>query len=250
MSEQAAERPLRVVVVEDERLARESLVRMLRGIPWIEVAGEADDGPSAVAALASIRPDVALMDVRLPGYDALEVLGRLGDPPAVIFVTAYQQHAIAAFELAAIDYVLKPVDHQRLLIALERARRAIGGDGARERARRALESAEPLTTLFVRDRGAIVALPIADITRFEADDTYVRIMVRGRQYLMQTSLNEVERRLPPGRFLRVHRGHLVNLQSVAKFVPYEGSRFAVELTDGTRVLASRRYSQQIRELAR
>jgi two-component system LytT family response regulator len=248
------ERAIRIAVVEDETLARQSLVRVLRGIDWVDVVGEAENGPSAVHLLEATTPDLALMDIRLPGFGALDVLDRLASPPAVIFVTGYNQHAVAAFALAAIDYVLKPFDHERLLIALERGREAVlarsasSVRGQADRARRALDAAAPLETIFVRDRGAIVAVPVGEIVRFEADDVYVAIIARGRRFLAQMALADVEQRLRPDAFLRVHRAHLVNLRFVTRFVPHEGGRFVVELADGSRVLASRRYSRSIRDL--
>ncbi len=242
---------LRVAVVEDEPLARQSLMRALSAVAWIDVVGEADDGPAATRLLEMLRPDLALMDINLPGYGALDVLAKLAEPPAVIFVTAYDQHAITAFDLAAIDYLLKPFDQERLLVALERGRDALAREtvaSSIDRARGALANAEPLDTLFVRDRGAIVAVPIREVMRFEADDIYVAIHARGRRYLVQMALADLERRLPEGRFIRVHRAHLLNLRSVTRFVPIDGGRFSAELVDGSRVIASRRYSRTIRDL--
>lgn len=243
---------LRVAVVEDEPLARQSLMRALAAIDWIDVVGEADDGPAATHLLEALRPDIALMDINLPGFGALDVLAKLSEPPAVIFVTAFDQHAVTAFDLAAIDYVLKPFDHERLLVALERGREALTAResvaSSLDRARGALATEQPLDTLFVRDRGAIVAISIKDVVRFEADDIYVAIHARGRRFLVQMALADLERRLPPGRFIRVHRAHLVNLRFVAKFSPIDGGRFAAELADGSRVVASRRYSRAIRDL--
>jgi two-component system, LytTR family, response regulator len=244
---------LRVAVVEDEPLARQSLLRALGAVEWIEVVGEADDGPAATRLLESTRPDLALMDINLPGYGALDVLARLAEPPAVIFVTAYDQHAITAFDLAAIDYVLKPFDQERLVVALERGRDALVArdavEASIERARGALGNAHPLDTLFVRDRGAIVAIPVDEVVRFEADDIYVAVHARGRRFLVQMALADLERRLPPGKFLRVHRSHVLHLRCIVRFAPIEGGRYAAELADGSRIIASRRYSRAIRELA-
>ena len=242
---------LRVAVVEDEPLARQALIRALAAVAWIDVVGEAHDGPAATRLLETARPDLALMDINLPGYGALDVLEKLAEPPAVIFVTAYNQHATTAFDLAAIDYVLKPFDQERLLVALERGRDALARDAAAssiDRARAALGTAEPLDTLFVRDRGAIVAVPIKEVVRFEADDIYVAIHARGRRFLVQMALADIERRLPEGKFIRVHRAHLLNLRFVVRFAPIEGGRFSAELADGSRVIASRRYARVIRDL--
>lgn len=247
--------------MEDEPLARRALVRAVRPIEWITLVGEAADGPAATSVIDGTRPDVALMDINLPGYGALTVLERVAEAPAVIFVTAYGDHAAAAFDLAAIDYVLKPYDPGRLIVALERARDAVGrrsggteaaGAGVpapAERARRALTPGASIDTLFVRDRASIVALPLADVVRFEADDIYVAIRARKRRFLVQMALSEVERRLPPDQFLRIHRCHIVNLAHVEAFNAHDGGRFVAVMRDGSTVLASRRYSRAVRALA-
>lgn len=247
------ERALRVLVVEDEPLARDALVRSLRCIGWIDVVGEAGDGPAASREIARLHPDLLLMDIKLPGYDGLEVLERLERPPAVIFVTAHDQHAVTAFDLAAVDYLLKPFDAERLLTALERGRETVNARHdpdatAVARVRRALDTDRPVETLFVRDRGVIIAIPAAEVIRFEADDIYVGVHARGRRFLVRTALGDLERRLDARTFLRVHRGHLVNLRAVIRFVPVDGGRFRVELSDGSRMIASRRHSRAIREL--
>jgi two-component system, LytTR family, response regulator len=242
---------VRVAVVEDEPLARQSLLRTLESIAWIDVVGEAGDGPAATHLLETLHPDLALMDINLPGYGALDVLARLPDPPAVIFVTAHDQHATTAFDLAAVDYVLKPFDRERLVMALMRGRDALAARDARgsiERARGALASTQPLDTLFVRDRATILAIAVGEVVRFEADDVYVAVHARGRRFLVQMALADVERRLPAGKFLRVHRSHLLNMRYIARLSPLDGGRYVVELTDGSRVSASRRYSRAIRDL--
>jgi two-component system LytT family response regulator len=253
---------MRVVVVEDEPLARRAVMQALSAIDWIDVIGEAGDGPAAAAMLEALRPDLALMDINLPGYGAFDVLDRLSEPPAVIFITAHGHHAAAAFDLAAIDYVLKPYEPERLFVALERARDAmrrpeggsIGvGAGARasiERARRAMTNESAIETLFLRDRGAIIAVPVTDVMRFEADDAYVALLTSTRRHLVQTTLADVERRLPAGKFLRIHRCHIVNLAYVAAFAPHDGGRFVAELRDGSRVPVSRRHARAVRELVR
>jgi two-component system, LytTR family, response regulator len=250
---------LRTVVVEDEPLARRSLLDILGAVDWIDVVGEAADGPTATRVLVEARPDLVMMDIDLPGYGGLSVLERLSTPPAVIFVTAYDQYAISAFELAAVDYLLKPYDRERIFSALDRARESHGasvknGDtsaqlapSTTQRARHAL-GGDVLDTLFVRDRGSIIRIPCHEIIRFEADDIYVAIIVRGRRFLVQMALADLERRLPPGMFLRIHRSHVVNLSCVVSFEAIEGGRFVARLADGTHVTASRRHARAIREL--
>lgn len=248
--------PLRVVVVEDEPLARRSLIGALQAIPWIEIVGEGADGAAAVEVIDAARPDLAVMDIVLPGFGALDVLDRVRHPPRVVFITAHDRFAAAAFDLAAIDYVLKPWEPERLRLALERARAAIRlpahgtervpTDGAR--ARRALARDERLDTLFVRDRNTIAAIPVAEVVRFESVDAYVAIVARGRRFLVQMALSDVASRLPD-RFLRIHRCHVVNLGFVTRFTRHDGGRFIAEMADGSRVIVSRRHARTVRQLA-
>jgi two-component system LytT family response regulator len=248
--------PIRVLVVEDEPLAQRALLDELARMSNVVVVGAAADGPSASAMLEVHDVDVVLMDIQLPGYSGMEVLTRCAHPPAVIFITAHGEHATHAFELAAIDYVLKPFDSSRIHQAVERAREQVflrrrGDDYAEStRARvRAVLHEEPLHTVFVRDGARIVALRIQDIVRLEADDIYVAIHSQGRRFLVHMPLFELERRLPEGMFLRVHRSHVVNQRHIQQFIPYDGSRLQVQLRDGSTVLASRSHSKRIREQA-
>jgi two-component system, LytTR family, response regulator len=159
---------------------------------------------------------------------------------------------VSAFELEALDYLLKPFGRERCLAAIERARRTLdtGEAGSLiERVRGAIGGAGPLTRLFVRDRDRIVPLAVDDIERLESADDYVAVHARGRSYLVYLTLGDFERRLDPGRFLRVHRAHIVNLDCVKHLVPYDGSRMQLEMRDGTRILASRARSKDLRQLA-
>ena len=254
--------PARVLVVEDEPLARERLVELLGEVPWLRVAGTAVDGPAAVAALDALRPALVFLDVRLPECSGLEVLERAAHRPAVVFTTAYDQHAVAAFELGALDYLLKPFGRDRLHAALARVRRTLDGpntqaggtpvgDGppVRERARLALGAGGHPHRLFVRDRGRLVPLLMRDVERLEAEDDYVALFAGGRRFLVELPLGEFEQRLDPARFLRIHRAHIVNLDFVSQLVPYDGARLQVELRDGTKLMASRTRSRELRDLA-
>jgi two-component system LytT family response regulator len=255
----AADRPVRVVVVEDEPLARAHLVELLAEVPWIVVAGEAADGVAAVAAIDALGPDLVFLDVQLPECTGLEVLERIAHRPAVVFTTAYDRHAVAAFELGALDYLLKPFGRERLDAALARVRRSVSArdDAAvppapplRERAGAAFgPPGAPLERLFVRDRGRLVPLLMREVERLEAEDDYVALVARGRRFLVELPLGEFEARLDPTRFLRIHRGHIVNLDYVAQLVPYDGARLQVEMRDGTKLMASRTRSRELRDLA-
>ena len=247
---------VRALVVEDEAPARKRLVELLRRVDWIECLGAAENGDRAVALIDSLRPDLVFLDIQLPGLSGLEVLSRVRHQPAVIFTTAYDRYAVSAFELEALDYVLKPFGEERLLAALRRARRALDDrdpEPVHARAARALGTAEgtspsgPLARFFVRDRGRLVPLDAREIVRLEADDDYVRVFTRERSYLVYLTLNDFERRLDAERFLRIHRTHMVNLECVQQLVPLDGGRMQVELRDGTKIAASRARSRALRE---
>lgn len=243
---------VRTLIVEDEPLARQQLRDLLAEVGWIECIGDADTGTAAVRLIDRLEPELVLLDIRMPEMSGLEVLDQIEHEPAVIFTTAFDQHAVAAFELGALDYLLKPFGRERLLTALERARRSLDARGdapAAARARAALGENAALARVFVRDRGRILPIATEDIERLEAEDDYVALHARGRRFLVYLSLGEFERRLDPERFLRVHRSHVVNLDFVAALVPFDGSRLQVEMRDGTKIMASRTRSRELRHLA-
>jgi two-component system, LytTR family, response regulator len=251
--------PIRALLIEDEPLARRQLRELADGVPWLACVGEVEDGATAVRAIDELRPDLIFLDIRMPELSGLEVLERVAHEPAVIFTTAFDSYAVAAFELGALDYLLKPFGRERFLAAVERARRALTAAHPEEsdrdtsiisRARAALgSSGEPTERIFVRDRGRIVPVPVREIERLEAEDDYVAIHARGRRFLVYLPLGEFEHRLDPQRFLRVHRSHVVNLDYVAALVPYDATRLQVEMRDGTKLLASRARSRELRHLA-
>ena len=252
---------IRALIVEDEPLARRTLREIIADVPWLECVGEAETGPRAVKMIDSLTPDLVFLDIEMPELNGLQVLDRISHEPAVIFTTAYDRYAVSAFELEALDYLLKPFGRERCLAALERARRALpaNGRGGRgevgaapplvERARSVMAESGPLTRLFVRDRDRIVPIAATEIERLEAADDYVEVHTRSRSYLVYLTLNDFERRLDPERFIRVHRAHIVNLDFVKQLVPFDGSRMQVEMRDGAKILASRTRSKELRQLA-
>jgi two-component system LytT family response regulator len=248
---------IRTLIVEDEPLARRTLREILADVPWLECIGEAENGARAVAMIDSLTPDLVLLDIEMPELNGIQVLDRISHEPAVIFTTAFDRYAVSAFELEALDYLLKPFGRERCLAALEKARRALPSQGASsestpsllERARHVMNDSGAITRLFVRDRDRIVPVPAADIERLEAADDYVEVHTKARSYLVYLTLNDFERRLDPERFIRVHRAHIVNLDFVKQLVPFDGSRMQVEMRDGTKILASRTRSKELRQLA-
>lgn len=204
---------LRVLIVDDEPLARARLRALLADIGDVEVVGEAADGVSALEAIGRERPDVVLLDIRMPGMDGLEVARHLGDDadaPAVIFVTAYDDHALAAFEARAIDYLLKPVREERLAAALDRARQWIGS-----RARPPLpEPGRSRTHLCARVRGNLKLVPVEDVLYLLADAKYVEVHHSGGSVLIEDSLVSLEQEFGE-RFIRIHRNCLVAARAIA-----------------------------------
>ncbi len=240
------------LIVEDEPLARRRLRQLMRDVPWLECMGEATNGRAAAGAIDELQPDLVFLDIRLPGMSGVDVLARVRHTPAVIFTTAYDQFAVTAFELGAVDYLLKPFGRERFGRALERARplveRQIGADSA-ERAREVLRSG-PIPRLFVREAGRIVPIAVASIEWLQACDDYVIVHSAGRRYRVNMPLADLEKRLDPLVFVRVHRSHVVNMDHVASWVPYDGSRFQITLRNGATLMASRQRSRLLRELSR
>lgn len=242
---------LRVLIVEDEPLARRRLRELLAAHSDVDVTGEVDNGADAIKQIDVLRPDVVFLDVELPNGNGIEVVRGIAHRPHVVFTTAFDNYAVAAFELAAVDYLMKPFGAARLAAALERVR-AHGTDASllAERASGALENVESaaLGRFFVRDRGKLIPINVIDVERFEADDDYVRVVCKGRVHLVYLALNDFERRLDPERFVRIHRSHIVNMDFVKHLVPGDGGRMIVELQDGTRIVASRSRSRELRTL--
>lgn len=245
----------RAVVVEDEPIARAQLRDLLGAVDWIEVVGEASEGRQAIDLIDGLKPDLVFLDIEMPEVNGLDVLRRIAHDPAIVFTTAYDRFAVAAFELEAIDYLLKPFGRDRLVAALERVRRVVREPNGEPVARRASEAIEqlsgngPLTRIFVRDRGRIVPVSIGDIERLEADDDYVAVHSRGRRLLVYLGMNEFEARLDPHRFLRIHRSHIVNLDHVAAMEAFDATRMQVVMRDGAKLIASRARSRDLRDLA-
>lgn len=246
-----ADARVRALVVDDEPIARAGLRRLLADVEWIACAGEAGSGPEAVARIDALRPDLVLLDIEMPGWSGIEVLRRAAHAPLVVFTTAYAEHAVTAFELGALDYLLKPFGAQRLRASLERVRAALGEPlpATLDRLGEAFGQG-PLTRLFVRSGRAIVPLRVDEIDWLEAVGDYVAVHAGAAQHLVHVALNRLEERLDPRRFSRIHRAHLVNLDRVAAFRRQADGRVVAELRDGTKLAVSRARAQELRGLAR
>jgi two-component system LytT family response regulator len=240
------------LVVDDEPLARRRLRELIRTASWLECVGEAASGRAAIAAIDEVQPDLVFLDIRMPDVSGIDVLRRVTHRPAVIFTTAYDQYALTAFEVGAIDYLLKPFGQERFTRAMERARPALDHHAGRSVADRTSEAFArgPLRRLYVRDGSRIVPLPVTAVERVEASDDFVIVHAGPRVFQMNLPLADLEARLDPRTFVRVHRSHLVNLDHVASMVPYDGSRFEITLKSGARLVASRQKSRELRGLGR
>jgi two-component system LytT family response regulator len=224
--------------VDDEPLARSSLKVLLRRDPEIELLSECGSGMEALREIRGKKPELVFLDVQMPECDGFDVLEQLGKdlPPALVFVTAYDQYALRAFEAGALDYLLKPFDNARFGRALERAKEriALGKDAPRK-----------IERLAIKNAGEILFLKIAEIDWVEAADYYVCLHVGARTHLLRRSMNEVEEELEPGAFCRIRRSAIVNLERVRRLEVSEEGGTDVVLSDGTRLRLSRRYRKQL-----
>jgi len=243
--------PLRVVVVDDEPLARAVLRELLAPYEDVEIVAECGNGFEAVKAVAELAPDLLLLDIQMPKLDGFEVLDLVGRDLPVIFVTAYDEYAIKAFEVHAVDYLLKPFSAERLAEALGRARERVArGDRApvAELTRTARPSSGPLERVLIRDGAQVHVLAARDIDYVEAQDDYACFRARGRSYLKDQTLASIAGQLEPGRFVRIHRSYILNVERLARVELYaKDSRIAI-LKDGTKLPVSRAGYQRLKEL--
>ncbi|HEX7090853.1 MAG TPA: LytTR family DNA-binding domain-containing protein [Longimicrobiales bacterium] len=246
--------PVRVVIVDDEPPARAKLRRFLAADPRVTIVGEAGDGEEAVRVIEETRPDVVFLDVRMPGLDGFDVLAALElDPlPHVVFATAHDEYAVRAFDVRALDYLLKPADRERVARALDRAVAAVQGPGADDvaaRVRNMLEElrgrARPLERFLVRQRGRMRLVRAAEVDWIEAADNYVRLHVDKESLLARATLAEVEKRLDPTKFARVHRSAIVNLDAIRELRPWSHGDALLVLRSGAEVRLSRRYRDRL-----
>jgi two-component system LytT family response regulator len=244
--------PLRVLVADDERPARQKLRRLLSSEPDVTAILEASDGPMALKLIREAQPDVALLDIQLPGMTGVDLARALQEEssPYVIFVTAYDQFAIDAFDVSAIDYVLKPYDRERLVKALGRARDAVRRNeraGDLERALRLLATtpAAPVDRLAVELNGRTVFVRTADIDRIEADRNHLVLHVPPQRHRLRGTVSGLEARLDPRRFVRVGRGTIVNLDAIVELRPLGHGDSEALLRSGARVRVGRRFRERL-----
>ncbi len=241
---------VRVVIADDEPVARLGLRDMLGPVEWLSVVGEAADGPAAVNAIDTLRPDLVFLDIQMPGLLGTDVLRTVTHQPFVIFTTAFGQHAVTAFELGALDYLLKPFGPTRLKSALERVKAAIGASDAHaplDRMREAL-SQGPMRRLFVRSGAQLIPVPVESVAYLESDGDYVIAHSGTARHMLHVALSRLEARLDPAKFLRIHRTHIVNLDHVRAFKRTAKGQMIAELSDGTRLAVGRSRAAELRQL--
>lgn len=245
--------PLRCVIAEDEPLAREHLRALVCANEALLLVGEAADGDTALTLVNALRPDVLFLDVRMPGRDGLSVLTDAIHRPHVVFTTAHDTHAVQAFELGAVDYLLKPFGTTRFTMAVSRLRERVALTADTEplaRLREVQERADrPLDRVFVRVGQRLLPVRLQEVSRLDADGDYVALVIDGRRHLLGMTLSALLPRLDAARFVRVHRSHVVNLDFVAAIRPYDAGRYEVEMRDGARIVASRSGTQVLRRIA-
>jgi two-component system, LytTR family, response regulator len=231
---------IRTVIVDDELLARTNLTVLLRRHPEIDLIAECSSGQEALSVIRAHKPELIFLDVQMPecdGFDVIEMLG--SNAPAVIFVTAYDQYALRAFEIGALDYLLKPFDNARFERTLQRVkeRLAAGKDAAQAR-----------QSFVIKSAGQVSFVATSEIDWVEAADYYVSLHVGAKTYLLRRSMNELESELDPNAFCRIHRSAIVRLEKIQSLELNEGGEYDVLLSNGTRLRLSRRYRKRLQEL--
>ncbi|HEY2292064.1 MAG TPA: LytTR family DNA-binding domain-containing protein [Thermoanaerobaculia bacterium] len=250
--------PWTLLIVDDEPLAREGLRLLLAGDPDVAAVHEAKDGREAVAALRETRPDLVFLDVQMPEMDGLAVIREIGpeNMPAVVFVTAHDTYAIQAFEVNALDYLLKPVTRERFAQALARAKARLRTQPAAEASRQILSLLETiglpsraLKRLAVRSAGKTTFVDIADVDWIEAAENYVKLHSGRASHLVHVAMNTLEKSLDPETFLRIHRSIIVNVGRIQELEPVAHGEYVVSLPHGIRVRSGRTYHEKLKALA-
>jgi len=245
---------IRALIVDDEELARDRITSLLAEQNDVEVVGTCSDGPSAVEAIERERPDLVFLDVQMPGMDGFEVIENLDRDhiPAVVFVTAHDAHAIRAFEIHALDFLLQPFDQTRFEKALERARAQLSRDKSSTIDSRLMSLLEELRDerkyperLIVKSSGRVFFVRAEDIDWVEASGNYVKIHTKNEAHLLRESMKNMEAKLDPKIFVRIHRSAIVNIDRIKELEPWFHGEYVVIMRDGTRLTASRVFSDRL-----
>jgi len=246
---------IQAVLADDESLARKKLRRLLVDEPGVEVVGEAANAEETFALVRSSRPQVLFLDIQMPGMDGLDIAAELCSgtaepPPHIIFTTAHDQYALRAFEVHAVDYLLKPFTRERLSSAVERARKQILLAPKQHSSNGAVgpHSGRYATRIVFKSRGRIIFLPISDIRSITAEENYVRIRTHSETHLLRETMGRLQEKLDPEVFLRVHRSSIVNLQFVKEVRTETDGEYSVVLVTGEKLAMSRSYRARITDL--
>jgi DNA-binding LytR/AlgR family response regulator len=244
---------LRTVIVDDEAPARERLKTMLSQNGDVEMVGEAEDGIRAVEMIEEKKPDLVLLDIQMPGLDGFGVIKALDEPPMVIFVTAYDDYAIRAFEVNALDYLLKPFTKVRLDRAIERASLALSGETDFKTRLEGLfkmfaDQKHFLGRIAVRSQGRMLVVEVDEIDSLTSESGQVSISVADKRYLTNYTLNELQSRLDPGVFFRAHRSAIVNLTRIKEMIPWFAGSYKIKLKTGAEVELSRIQATELRKI--
>lgn len=246
---------LRLLIVDDERLVREAIRDGLTGLRDAEIVAECESGHEAIEAIRSQAPDLVLLDIQMQDMTGLEVVRQLSPEqmPPVVFITAYDEHAVKAFELNAVDYILKPFESTRLLEGIRRARERISAtndNALADRLRALLDSKQHgwPQRLVVRNGERFEMVPVDSIDWIESANNYAQLHCGPKEHLINETLTNLERRLDPSKFVRVQRGRIVNLSRIAVVHPLLGGSYELELRGGTRITTGRQYRHAIHSL--
>jgi two-component system LytT family response regulator len=248
---------VRTLIVDDESLARERIRDMLRNDPEIEIIGECTNGEEAIQAIALNVPDLVFLDVEMPGIDGFGVLEALPADciPTIIFVTAYDQYAVRAFEVYALDYLLKPFDQERFDRALKRAKAHLSNERAENLSRRILNALEEIRTkpvhlerLVIKMNGHVFFVKADEIDWLEAEGNYVRLHTGKESYLLRDTISALESQLDPKKFIRVHRSAIVNIDRITELQPWFHGEYRIILGEGVQLTLSRTYREKLHEL--
>ena len=243
---------MRALIVDDEPLARKGVALRLRKFEDIEVVGECGDGATAVERILSLSPDVVFLDVQMPEMDGFDVLRALPaeNVPAVIFLTAHEQHALRAFEVHAIDYLLKPIDDERFAVAINRARKLAGRNSDRQLAENILRLLADRPNQFAsrfpaRSGSRIQIIPTTEIDWIKASGDYAELHTGGRFYLIRETMNSLEEKLDPAKFVRIHRSRIVRADRIRELRLIDNREYVVKLSDGSEHRSSRTYAERL-----
>jgi two-component system LytT family response regulator len=247
---------IRVLVADDEPLARERLRMLLAREDWLEIIAECPNGPETIDSIGRLQPDLVFLDIQMPGATGFEVIEAVGPArmPLVVFVTAFDHYALRAFDVHALDYLLKPFDRERFEQALARARQQLERRTNGDLERRLLElvqdlkpSAQRLERFVIKSGGRVFFVRAEEIDWIEAAGNYVKLHVGNESHLFRETMNALEAQLDPDTFFRIHRSHIVNIERVKELQPWFNGEYVVFLQNGTRLTLSRGYREKLQE---